>query len=204
MDGAALVKAVQAKLDVTADGKIGPETLLAVYKEILGKNPAKSMTAGKADPRSEETMAKLQPELLPYGRMLVARAASIGIEIKLISGYRSYAEQDALFAIGRTTQLNRGHVTDAKGGESNHNFGIAFDVGVFEGKTYIPNDPAPYDAVGAIGTEIGLEWGGNWKSFNDKPHYQLRPAWASLMSEREMLAELRERVKAGVSPYAEG
>lgn len=202
MDGEALIKAVQAKLDVTADGRIGPETLTALYKEVVGKAPTKSMTVGKADPRSEATMAKLQPELLPYGRMLVARAAGIGIEIKLISGYRTYAEQDELFAVGRTKELNRGRVTNAKGGESNHNFGIAFDIGVFDGKTYIPNDPAPYNAVGAIGTEIGLEWGGNWKTFKDKPHYQLRPVWARLMSESEMLAELRDRVKKGVGPYA--
>lgn len=202
MDGEALIKAVQAKLDVTADGRIGAETLTALYNEVVGKAPTKSMTVGKADPRSEATMAKLQPELLPYGRMLVARAAGIGIEIKLISGYRTYPEQDELFAVGRTKELNRGRVTNAKGGESNHNFGIAFDIGVFDGKTYIPNDPAPYNAVGEIGTEIGLEWGGNWKTFKDKPHYQLRPVWARLMSESEMLAELRDRVKKGVGPYA--
>ncbi|MNF07556.1 hypothetical protein D3C80_2077580 [compost metagenome] len=41
--------------------------------------------------------------------------------------------------------------------------------------------------------DLGLEWGGNWKTFKDEPHYQLRPSWASGMTERDMLAALRKR-----------
>nr|WP_295770097.1 M15 family metallopeptidase [Rhodoferax sp.] len=41
---------------------------------------------------------------------------------------RSCAEQDALYAQGRTAPGNK--VTNAKSGDSNHNFGIAFDIGV--------------------------------------------------------------------------
>jgi peptidoglycan L-alanyl-D-glutamate endopeptidase CwlK len=83
-------------------------------------------------------------------------------------------------------------VTNAKGGYSNHNFGIAFDIGVFENGKYLGNSPS-YRVVGPIGTALGLEWGGNWKTFVDLPHYQLRPSWAANMSESEMLRHLRDR-----------
>jgi peptidoglycan L-alanyl-D-glutamate endopeptidase CwlK len=85
--------------------------------------------------------------------------------------------------------------------ESNHNFGIAFDVGVFRGKEYLGDSPL-YATVGAIGMDIGLEWGGQWESFVDMPHYQLRPDWSHGLSEREMLRELRARKASGKDAYA--
>jgi peptidoglycan L-alanyl-D-glutamate endopeptidase CwlK len=118
----------------------------------------------------------------------------MGITIKLISGLRTYEEQNALFAKGRTAPGPI--VTNARGGFSNHNFGIAFDVGVFRGTAYVPESPQ-YKAVGAIGTDLGLEWGGNWTSIKDEPHFQLRPRWAAGMRERDMLAELRDRKASG-------
>ncbi len=47
---------------------------------------------------------------------------------KVISGFRSSKEQDDLYAIGRTASLDRPTVTDARGGQSAHNFGLAVDV----------------------------------------------------------------------------
>src|SRR6267143_4773191 len=87
-------------------------------------------------------------------------------------------------------------VTNARGGFSNHNFGIAFDVGVFEGANYLGESPK-YQAVGALGMDLGLEWGGNWKTFLDEPHFQLCPKWAGDMKESVMLAELRTRKDSG-------
>jgi peptidoglycan L-alanyl-D-glutamate endopeptidase CwlK len=121
------------------------------------------------------------------------------VDIRVISGFRSYAEQDALFAQGRTKPGRK--VTNAKGGESNHNFGIAFDIGTFRGAEYLPESPA-YDTVGALGKELGLEWGDDWEGLVDKPHFELRPGWADHLSEREMLAELRRRNTEGTPFYA--
>jgi peptidoglycan L-alanyl-D-glutamate endopeptidase CwlK len=187
-----VIREVQKALNVGVDGKPGPETWAAIYASVVGKPvPGSKAFAGPVDTRSEATLKTLLPEVVPYARTLVRRAADAGIEIKVISGTRSFAEQNALFAQGRTKPGPR--VTNAKGGESNHNFGIAFDIGVFEGSKYLGASPA-YDVVGLIGSEIGLEWGGHWTSFADKPHHQLRPGWAALMSSAEMLAELRARV----------
>ncbi len=196
----AVIKEIQQTLGVTEDGLGGPETWGAIYNALTGKDAfAIDAFTDRVDDRSEGVIANLQPELVPYARALVRRAAQVDIDIKIISGLRTFAQQDALFAKGRTAPGPK--VTNAKGGESNHNFGVAFDVGVFDGRDYLGSSPA-YDMVGAIGAEIGLEWGGHWNSFVDKPHFQLRPHWAADLSEREMLAELRERSRDGTPFFA--
>lgn len=197
-----MIAAVQEALGVEVDGKAGPQTWGAIYarlvqRKIDGQPPAQAITP--VDERSEKTIATLLPEVRPMARALVQKAAAAGIAIRIISGLRSYEEQDALYAQGRTAPGNV--VTKARGGYSNHNFGIAFDVGVFEGNRYL-GDSAKYKAVGALGMDLGLEWGGNWKSIVDQPHFQLRPVWALPLSESQMLAELRRRRAAGQPVYA--
>jgi peptidoglycan LD-endopeptidase CwlK len=154
----------------------------------------------KLDPRSETNIASLKREVQPSARALFEKAAKNGIQIQIIAGTRSYAEQDALYCQGRNipycTQKglfkNGAIVTNAKAGESNHNFGIAFDIGIFDGKKYLP-ESSKYNDVGKLGKELGLEWGGDWSSFRDRPHFQLRPKWASNLTEPDMLKELRRR-----------
>lgn len=195
----ATIRAVQAKLGVTVDGNPGPQTWAAIHRSIVGEPPVSSATGTLADERSERNIATLLPQVQPLARALVESAAAIGIAIKVISGTRTYEEQNALYEQGRTKPGRV--VTNARGGYSNHNFGIAFDIGVFEGGRYLEESPA-YKAVGAIGIKLGLEWGGNWKTIQDEPHFQLRPGWAREMSERDMLAELRARRALGKSAFA--
>jgi peptidoglycan L-alanyl-D-glutamate endopeptidase CwlK len=192
-----MIEAVQRKLGVQVDGKAGPETWGAIYAALVkptvsGVSP--HLATSRVDDRSERNIAALLPEVQPIARALVQKAAANGIAIKIISGLRSYAEQDALYAKGRTAPGPK--VTNARGGYSNHNFGIAFDVGVFSGNSYVPESPK-YKAVGVLGMDLGLEWGGNWTSNVDQPHFQLRPIWAAGMRERDMLAEFRRRVADG-------
>lgn len=181
-----IICAVQAALGVTVDGKAGPETWRAIGTRILGAKP----DPHPVDERSERAISTLLPEVQPYARALVTQAATAGITIKVICGTRTFEEQEALYAQGRT--VPGPIVTHARGGESNHNFGIAFDIGVWEHGAYVPESPA-YAAVGALGTGLGLEWGGHWKSIRDEPHFQLRPQWAVGLCQKEMLAELRAR-----------
>jgi peptidoglycan L-alanyl-D-glutamate endopeptidase CwlK len=197
-----MIAAVQGKLGVEVDGRAGPETWGAIYKRIVGDDAGNTLPAlpsAPVDPRSEKIIATLRPEVQPYARALVHKAAQAEITIKVISGYRSYEEQDALYAKGRTAPGDI--VTNARGGHSNHNFGIAFDIGVFEGNSYLGDSPK-YKAVGALGMELGLEWGGNWTTIVDQPHFQLRPLWALDITESQMLAKLRERVATGQPIYA--
>jgi peptidoglycan LD-endopeptidase CwlK len=192
-----LIKAVQGELGVEVDGKAGPQTWAAIHGRLV-KPKAQVLPAadliGQVDARSEKAIATLLAPVQPFARALVQKAAANGIAIKIISGLRTYAEQDALYAKGRTTAGPK--VTNARGGYSNHNFGIAFDVGVFSGNSYLADSPK-YKAVGVLGMELGLEWGGNWTTLVDQPHFQLRPAWAAGLAEKDMLAEFRHRVQQG-------
>lgn len=194
-----LIRAVQEALGVDTDGKPGPETWQAIYNRICpDAGPPKPLPA-KVDDRSERVIATLLPEVQSYARALITKAGSNGITIKVISGLRTYDEQNELYAQGRTEPGSI--VTNARGGYSNHNFGVAFDVGVFEGSKYIDDSPK-YKAVGLLGMDLGLEWGGNWKTIQDEPHFQLRPRWACDLTEKDMLAELRSRKDSGTSAYA--
>ena len=197
-----MIAAVQQELGVEVDGKAGPQTWGAIYerlvkKEIDGQKPCDALAL--VDSRSEKVIATLLPEVRPIARMLVQKASAAGIAIKIISGLRTYEEQNALYAQGRSAPGNI--VTNARGGYSNHNFGIAFDVGVFEGNRYLPDSPK-YKAVGALGVDLGLEWGGSWKTIVDQPHFQLRPTWAAGITEKQMLAELRSRHDSGQPVFA--
>ena len=193
-----MIRAVQAKLGIDVDGKAGPQTWGAIYQTIVRPQTAPKVAftgpRDEANAKSELLIATLLPHVRPYARALYFKARDNGITINIISGTRTYAEQDALYAQGRTTAGDI--VTNARGGHSNHNFGIAFDIGVFSGNRYLPESPL-YKAVGALGMELGLEWGGNWKTIVDQPHFQLRPAWAGDMTDRAMLAELRRRTQQG-------
>lgn len=157
-----IIKSIQQNLGVSLDGKPGPETWNAIG-EKLEALPTQS-DDDAVDARSEKNIATLLPPVQGYARALVHAAAAVNIQIRIISGTRSYAEQDALYAKGRTEDGDV--VTNAKGGYSNHNFGIAFDVGVFEGSKYLGESPK-YKAIGALGVQLGLSWGGSWNSFKD-------------------------------------
>ncbi len=209
------IRAVQKKLGAFVDGSPGPETWGAIHCAVVGgKAPAEikkidpPSLAGNgktADSRSEGNIATLHPRVRPYARGLIEKAAKVGVIIKVTSGMRTYAEQDELYAQGRTKSGNI--VTNARGGYSNHNFGLAFDVTVFKGSDDPEKAKTPvwesgaYQTLGALGKDIGLEWGGDWKK-PDEPHYQLRPGWAGGMSEPDMLTELRNRKASGKDFYA--
>jgi peptidoglycan L-alanyl-D-glutamate endopeptidase CwlK len=146
----------------------------------------------KFDERTERNIATLHPraqaEARTFMRAVVPIMAERGIDVKVISGTRSYSEQDVLYAQGRTAPGPR--VTNARGGYSNHNFGIAWDIGLFQKGKYLEESPF-YRECGEIGRSLGLDWGGDWKSFPDEPHFQLKTGFT--------LAQMRIRVAAGAS-----
>lgn len=152
------------------DGLYGPltsageDTFEAEAKAIAAKH-------GSFDPRSERNIRSLQTKAQPLARRSLAALHAKSIDARIISGTRTYAEQNALYKQGRFG--NPGSVvTNARGGQSWHNFGLAWDLGLFKGGTY-RTDSAPYAEAAKIALIDGLEWGGNWKSFQDMPHYQL-------------------------------
>lgn len=112
----------------------------------------------------------LKPKVKNLAEKLIAECDKAGYKIKIVQTLRTIAEQDALYAQGRTKPGNI--VTNAKGGYSFHNFGVAFDFcPVVNGKLDW-NNKTLFKKTGEFGVKLGLDWGGNWKSFVDLPHFQ--------------------------------
>ena len=126
-------------------------------------------------------ITQLHPELQKKLHRLSAECDKAGLKIGISECLRSTAEQDVLYAQGRTKP---GHiVTNAKGSNysSMHQWGVAFDFYRNDGKGAYNNSGKFFQKVGAIGKSLGLEWGGDWKSIKDMPHFQL-PNWGSTAS----------------------
>ena len=105
MDIEDMISAVQKKLGVQVDGRAGTETWGAIYAHIVkptvqGEPPTEAIE--EVDARSEKKIATLLHEVQSIARALVQKAAQNRIQLKIISGLRSYAEQDELYAQGRT------------------------------------------------------------------------------------------------------
>lgn len=133
-------------------------------------------TAGSLDERSEVNLETLLPSCQDAVRRwfhakVLPWAAQNGCTVKIIQGTRSYQEQDRLYAQGRTAAGRV--VTKARGGYSNHNFGVALDLGIFVGARYEEGDRLYRKLHEACGEPEGFLWGGGWKSMPDTPHYQL-------------------------------
>lgn len=122
------------------------------------------------DKRSETNIATLVPRARKHARRFLQAVLDADINARIIDGSRTFAVQDALYAKGRSKPGSV--VTNARGGFSNHNFGIAWDIGIFDddGK-YLPESPE-YAKAGAIGRDVGVEWGGDWRGIVDRPHFQ--------------------------------
>jgi len=106
------------------------------------------------------------------GTQLLERCATQGLALVVTQGLRSMAEQDQLFAQGRTAPGKI--VTNARAGESYHNFGLAFDVLVLDamGKADWSSGNPGWARAGGVGEDLGLGWGGRWTGLVDLPHFQ--------------------------------
>lgn len=94
-----------------------------------------------------------------------------GIDILVTSTYRDNESQNALYAQGRTVPGKK--VTNAKAGESWHNYRCAIDVvPLRNGKPVWDGSDPIWQKVGQYGKEAGLEWAGDWKKFKELAHFQ--------------------------------
>ena len=118
----------------------------------------------------------LIPRLQDLARQHIKLCADQGIDIIITSTYRDAETQNALYARGRNG--NAGSiVTNARAGESWHNFQRAYDVVPVKFGKAVYNtsgiDGKVWQTLGKIGESLGLEWAGRWVSFKEYPHFQL-------------------------------
>jgi len=100
----------------------------------------------------------------------IAKCDAAGVDVLITSTYRDAESQNALYALGRTVAGRK--VTNAKGGQSFHNWRVAFDfVPIVNGKA-MWNDAAAFNKCGEIAESLGLEWAGRWKRFKETAHIQ--------------------------------
>lgn len=148
------------------------------------------------DERSAKNVATLHTKVQQLFRNWIAEcqavAAAHGYEYKAISGNRTWEEQAKIYAQGRTAPGKV--VTNAKPGYSNHNYGIAVDMGVFKAGKYLdassPSEAEAFHRKAAqIAEKYNIEWGGSWSSFKDYPHFEYKTG--------KTLAQLRQLVNEG-------
>lgn len=128
----------------------------------------------------------LHPRLQAKAEQLREKCNEQGISIAYSECLRTVAEQDALYAQGRTALGNI--VTNAKGStySSQHQWGIAIDFYLdmdvdgdgSKKDDAFNNSTGLFDRVGQIAKSIGLGWGGDWTSIKDRPHLYLSD-WGS-------------------------
>lgn len=112
----------------------------------------------------------LHPKVKTLCEQFIASCAKHNIDVLITSTYRDAESQNALYAQGRTTAGKI--VTNAKGGQSFHNWKVAFDfVPIVNGKAQWM-DADLFNKCGEIGESVGLEWAGRWKKFKEMAHFQ--------------------------------
>jgi peptidoglycan L-alanyl-D-glutamate endopeptidase CwlK len=129
----------------------------------------------------------LHPYVKEKTEQLLKNANSRLKNYKMIitQAYRSTEEQNKLYAKGRTVApIGKKYiVTNAKGGTSMHNFGLAIDFALVDptGKKVVWDDKTDFDRDGQVdwmevvaeAKKLGFAWGGDFKTFVDKPHLQM-------------------------------
>ena len=137
---------------------------------------------------------QLHPRLQSKIKELILKSAKEGLLIGIGECVRTVEEQDALYAQGRTEPGNI--VPNGKGStySSMHQWGIAFDFYRNDGQGLYNDSDAFFRQVGKIGKSIGLEWGGDWTSPVDKPHFQL-PDWGSTPAKLKAMYGTPEKFK---------
>lgn len=116
----------------------------------------------------------LHPKVKPMVEEFIQKCADNGIDLLVTSTYRDHESQNALYAQGRTTPGKK--VTNAKGGQSWHNWRVAVDIVPMRNGKPVWGTTGPdgelWNKVGEIGESVGLEWAGRWKTFKEFAHFQ--------------------------------
>jgi peptidoglycan LD-endopeptidase CwlK len=121
--------------------------------------------------RIEKAHPLIREELKQY-YLEVNKKLPKGVRLRFSHVYRTNEEQDKLYA-------KRPKVTNAKGGQSIHNYGLAFDIVILfdkDGNGTFETASWKVDRYFMIVVDYfkshGYTWGGDWSKFKDNPHFQ--------------------------------
>jgi len=149
---------------------------LAIVFIVLNNMDDRYLDMGEDAP----TPSGLHPVVEENKNILLARAADRNIDVVITDEFRSMEEQNELYAQGRTTSGDV--VTNARGGESYHNYGLAIDYAIREDSGAITWD-TEYDGnnngisdwleVAELAKDLGFDWSGDWISSTYYTHLQM-------------------------------
>lgn len=188
------IKNIQRAVGAKPDGKFGPDSAaktLRTLQSFSGIEPKRLDTPSaiinadgsisELDARTVATIHTLDPKakdrFIQFCCLAKATAATMGCDYVAISGQRSWDEQAEL---KRRSDAGGPHA--AAPGYSWHNFAIAADFGVFQGRLYLDDGTPAQQALAervhraceVHAHACGLKWGGDWTGkSNDPPHYQI-------------------------------
>ena len=131
--------------------------------------------------KSASRIAALHPTVRLAAERLIELSHGAGVPIVISQGVRTISEQNELYAQGRTKPGQI--VTNARGGYSFHNFGVAVDFALLmpDGKSVSwdmkrdgdSDRESDWQEVAKIGKALGFTWGGDFVSFKDYPHFEM-------------------------------
>lgn len=111
--------------------------------------------------KNSRDIKDLHPKVAEMCEKFIITCKDQEIDVLITSTLRDNESQNALYAQGRTTK--GAIVTNARGGQSFHNYGVAFDFcPIVNGKCQW-NDTDLFKKCGAIAESVGLEWAGRWQ-----------------------------------------
>lgn len=133
-------------------------------------------------------LESLDPDTQTKVRRWLAACEAAGLDVLITCTDRTFQEQAALYAIGRTMAGKK--ITNADVGQSEHNWRRALDfVPLRHGKPVWGTTGADlelWQRIASLAKNEGLEWGGDWPKFKDFPHIQNtkgRPTWRDLLKQ---------------------
>ena len=121
---------------------------------------------------ADRNLDHLQPVVAAAAKAAIAECEANGLHVLVTCTYRTGAEQDALYAQGRTTLGAK--VTNARAGQSFHQWRVALDLyPLVNGKPDFSGRAPEWHKIAAIFKKHGFEWGYEWKRFKEMPHFQM-------------------------------
>lgn len=119
------------------------------------------------------SLEDLRPVVRDAAKRALAKVKELGLNVLITETLRSRAEQAALYAKGRTSPGKI--VTNARPGQSLHEYGVALDLyPVINGKPDLAGKYIKtWRRIANCFKAEGFEWGYEWKSFKDMPHFQM-------------------------------
>ena len=117
-------------------------------------------------------LSELNPKVKLAAEQALAECKGQRINTLVTCTFRSGAEQNVLYAQGRTTPGKI--VTRAKAGQSFHQYRVALDLYVVvAGKIDWSGTNSQWKTMAEIFKKHGFEWAGDWKRFRELPHFQM-------------------------------